>query len=116
MPTSTPWPGYTMRLNLKVPFAEKDQAKKLGARWDAARKIWYVEAKEDMSTFSRWSPTPHDASTDTAKTPKRVAVSARSASSGVQVGSNYVEHPRVCDCAPWDVCDACRATALSHPG
>lgn len=47
-----------MRTNLKVPFAEKDEAKKLGARWDAARKIWYVEDKLDMAPFSRWSPTP----------------------------------------------------------
>ena len=29
-------PENTMRFNLKVPFAEKDKAKKLGARWDAA--------------------------------------------------------------------------------
>ena len=36
-----------MRLNLKVPYAEKDQAKKLGARWDAGRKLWYVEGKAD---------------------------------------------------------------------
>lgn len=41
-----------MRTNLKVPFAEKDEAKKLGARWDAARKIWYVEDKLDMAPFS----------------------------------------------------------------
>lgn len=43
-----------MRTNLKVPFAEKDEAKKLGARWDATRKLWYVEDKEDMSPFARW--------------------------------------------------------------
>lgn len=28
-----------MRTNLKVPFAEKDEAKKLGARWDAAENL-----------------------------------------------------------------------------
>jgi hypothetical protein len=42
-----------MRTNLQVPFAEKDDAKKLGARWDAARKIWYVENKDDMTPFAR---------------------------------------------------------------
>lgn len=46
-----------MRLNLKVSFAEKDEAKKLGARWDAAQKIWYVEGKADMAPFAKWSPT-----------------------------------------------------------
>ncbi|TVO65770.1 DUF5710 domain-containing protein [Denitromonas ohlonensis] len=102
-----------MRLNLRVPFAEKDEAKKLGARWDAARKIWYVEGKDDVTSFSRWSPTPHDASTSAAPAPKRAPSKAQSTSSGVQIGSRYVESPRICDCAPWDVCDICRATALS---
>ena len=27
--------------NLKVPFNEKDQAKALGAKWDAELKLWY---------------------------------------------------------------------------
>ena len=98
-----------MRLNLKVPFAEKDQAKQLGARWDAARKTWYIEGMEDVSAFARWSPTPHDGAAPPVKTaPARRQVAAR-----VQTGANYVEHPRVCDCAPWEVCDACRPFALS---
>jgi hypothetical protein len=29
-----------MRFGLKVSFAEKDAAKKLGARWDAVAKVW----------------------------------------------------------------------------
>lgn len=106
-----------MRLNLKVPFAEKDEAKKLGARWDPARKLWYIENKEDLAPFSRWSPSPHDTAAETAQPQKRASV-ARQASSGfVHVGSKYVEHPRVCDCPPWEVCDACRSMALpEHAG
>lgn len=103
-----------MRLNLKVPFAEKDQAKKLGARWDANRKLWYVEGREDLSPFSRWSPTPHDASVGDVRAPKRAAVTSQDAAGKVHVGRHYVEHPRVCHCLPWDVCDKCRATALSN--
>lgn len=30
-----------LRIDLKVPFAEKDEAKQLGARWDGERKVWY---------------------------------------------------------------------------
>lgn len=45
-----------MRIDLTVPFEEKDQAKKLGARWDAARKVWYIENKEDLELFMRWIP------------------------------------------------------------
>lgn len=51
-PSSNPQrPRATM---LKVPYAEKDEAKKLGARWDAARKKWYVPQGVDVEPFSRW--------------------------------------------------------------
>lgn len=101
-----------MRLNLKVPFAEKDQAKKLGARWDARRKLWYVEGKEDVSAFARWSPTPHDASASEAPAPPRTAAGRNESSSAVHTGAQYVEQPRVCDCPPWEVCSKCRAIAF----
>lgn len=39
---------------LNVPYAEKDQAKALGARWDPAKKKWYVLNNIDMAIFSRW--------------------------------------------------------------
>ncbi len=45
-----------MRIDLKVPFAEKDTAKALGARWDAAMKIWYVKDIADLTPFLRWIP------------------------------------------------------------
>ena len=41
---------------LNVPFAEKDAAKRLGARWDAGRRQWYVVDVEDMRPFMRWMP------------------------------------------------------------
>jgi hypothetical protein len=40
---------------LNVPFAEKDEAKRLGARWDPARKKWYVPNGVDAEKFSRWA-------------------------------------------------------------
>ena len=40
---------------LNVPFAEKDEAKRLGARWDPARKKWYVPNGVDADQFSRWA-------------------------------------------------------------
>ena len=41
---------------LNVPFREKDEAKSLGARWDAPSKRWYIPSDygEDVSAFSRW--------------------------------------------------------------
>ena len=39
---------------LVVPFAEKDEAKALGARWNASAKKWYVPAEKDRELFKRW--------------------------------------------------------------
>lgn len=98
-----------MRTNLKVPFAEKDQAKKLGARWDAARKIWYVEGDVDLAPFARWSPTPHEGGTS-ALAPKKAVRSDQSAGHRI-VGSKYAEIPRVCACLPWEDCEKCKAAS-----
>jgi hypothetical protein len=117
IPPSSPPLQHIMRFNLKVPFAEKDAAKQLGARWDAAHKLWYVEDKADMTPFAKWSPTPRDASASSAPAvPGRPAVKAKAqtpAEGIVQVGSRYVELPRVCTCLPWEDCDKCRAVASS---
>lgn len=97
-----------MRLNLKVPFAEKDEAKKLGARWDAARKLWYIDDKTDVAAFIRWSPVPHDAAAGAGQASQRMPAPGKAASGLVVVGSRYVERPRVCACLPWEDCDQCR--------
>jgi len=44
------------RIDLAVPFAEKDEAKRLGARWDGERKTWYVPDGIDVRNFRRWVP------------------------------------------------------------
>lgn len=49
-----------MRINLNCPFSEKDEAKAHGARWDAARKVWYIENAEDLTPFMRWIGKPAD--------------------------------------------------------
>lgn len=41
-------------VNLKVPFNEKDQAKALGARWNAEIKQWYVPQGVDSKPFEKW--------------------------------------------------------------
>ena len=45
-----------MRIDLVTPFAEKEEAKALGARWDAAKKNWYVTDVEELTPFLRWIP------------------------------------------------------------
>lgn len=43
---------------LKVPYAEKDQAKALGAKWNAAEKVWFVPDGVDVVPFQKWLPRP----------------------------------------------------------
>jgi Domain of unknown function (DUF5710) len=49
-----PEPSKPAGAILNVPFAEKDEAKRLGARWDSAKKKWYVPLGTDLKAFSRW--------------------------------------------------------------
>jgi hypothetical protein len=39
---------------LNVPFADKDQAKALGAHWDADKKLWFVPAGLELAPFHAW--------------------------------------------------------------
>ncbi|WP_188142312.1 AAA domain-containing protein [Streptomyces cyaneochromogenes] len=54
------------RLYLNVPYAEKDEAKRLlGARWDSARRQWYVDADHvSREQASRWLPNRLDGDGD----------------------------------------------------
>ena len=42
--------------DLNVPFAEKEQAKALGARWNPGRKKWFVPDGQDIEPFKNWWP------------------------------------------------------------
>lgn len=96
-----------MRFNLKVPFAEKDTAKALGARWDAARKIWYVTDPRALSDFSAWMPQSEPPSAGAATVSVPVA-----APSHAGVFTDPARVQSLCDCAvlPWEHC------AHSRPG
>ena len=41
---------------LEVPFAEKDVAKQLGARWNPVLRKWYVPEGLDPAPFAAWRP------------------------------------------------------------
>ena len=44
------------RIDLHVPFAQKDDAKALGARWDSSRRTWYAPPGTTLADFQRWLP------------------------------------------------------------
>jgi putative DNA primase/helicase len=39
---------------LSVPYAQKDEARQAGAKWDRVAKKWYAPAGVERSTFARW--------------------------------------------------------------
>ena len=68
---------------LNVPFAQKDSAKALGAKWDAVNKKWYVPANKDITLFVQWQPQSgwlESPSTTTSK-PRARTVSTKTGSS-----------------------------------
>lgn len=57
------------RINLNVPFVQKDLAKELGARWDFANKVWYVPDGVDPAPFAHWLPPEAAPYADTSQSP-----------------------------------------------
>jgi len=43
------------RTYLFVPYAEREEAKALGACWDAVQKSWYVGSEADLAKFATWA-------------------------------------------------------------
>ena len=79
---------------LNVPFAQKDAAKALGARWDAANKKWYVSADKDIALFAQWqaqSGASASAAVTTSK-PKARAASSKTGSLANGVGPGVITH------------------------
>jgi hypothetical protein len=96
---------------LKVPYAEKDEAKALGARWNARRKAWYVPDGTDSQPFERWL-----AKDDGADKPARGA--GKASDSKVDsyvgkptVGEHYIELEH--DCNPFTECVQCRPALVA---
>ena len=42
------------RVDLHVPFADKNRVKALGARWDPIATTWYAPIGVDLAPFARW--------------------------------------------------------------
>lgn len=84
---------------LTVPFAEKDQAKSLGARWNAEKKKWYVPIGTDLAPFKKWVSTDGPQAERVSKTPSMEEV-------GLTItGDQFVERSH--DCIPWLPCPSC---------
>ena len=50
---------------LQTAYKDREHVKGLGARWDAARKQWYVPEGRDLAPFVSWLPAEYQASLTT---------------------------------------------------
>ena len=107
---------------LTVPYAEKDAAKALGARWNPTRRRWYVADGVATEPFAKWidgasasASTSASASAGGAARPGAKAGSGRvdSYQGKTVVGVNYVALDH--DCNPLEECPSCRQTLEGTP-
>lgn len=104
-----------MRVDLNVPFAEKDEAKSLGAWWDPARRTWFVKNAEDLTPFQRWFKKQQSSSHEVAHVPatsrqaKKAVMRAAKARARREAPrttqSAAKQHCGCYDVAPWDHCE-----------
>ncbi len=96
---------------LKVPYAEKDQAKALGARWNAQRKAWYVPDGADAAPFEQWWSDDAAGSAPLAGAGKSTVGKVDSYVGKPTVGAHYLvlEH----DCNPFVECAQCRPALVT---
>lgn len=90
-------------LFLNVPYAEKDEAKALGARWNPTKRRWYVPDGVATAAFAKWAGQGGDDLAPASGGAKRV--------DGYQgktvTGANYVALDH--DCNPFEACARCTA-------
>lgn len=90
-----------MRINLVTPFAEKDAVKALGARWDPAKKLWYITDVADLAPFMRWIP-----NLEAASEPSGGAAKVTAKQSPGVITKSAVVVPRCgCTVLPWVDCE-----------
>ena len=101
-----------MRIDLKVPYPEKDTAKALGARWDAAKKIWYVKDVSDLTPFLRWIPdvkaVPEGSSSGGTRQSTDIGKAPVVPTVGVITGPTVVAPHCGCNVQPWEDCEHSR--------
>lgn len=93
---------------LTVPYAEKDAAKALGARWNPTRKRWYVPDGVATEPFAKWLDGAPGGDAPSAK-PGRVD----SYQGKTVVGANYLELAH--DCNPLEPCPVCSGQLAGTP-
>jgi hypothetical protein len=103
---------YSPMVFLNVPYAEKDAAKTLGARWNPTKRRWYVPDGVATEPFAKWIDGAAVTSGSATAAPAR---SGRidSYQDKTMVGVNYVELTH--DCNPLEPCPVCGEQLAAMP-
>ena len=96
-----------MRTDLRVPFADKDEVKNLGAQWDSTKRTWYIENHSPLSDFAKWLPSP--LSSNQSNSFRNEARRKTGDTSYANVGNTYSPRPNACDCTLMWECEQCRS-------
>lgn len=88
---------------LNVPYAHKDAAKALGARWDAAQKKWYVPIDKDITAFAQWHSDFVPRRTNNSVSPKPPAskASLTKKTASANPNSGVFTYPSIPDFVPY---------------
>ena len=95
---------------LNVPYAEKDEARALGARWNPTRKRWYVPKGVAPDAFGKWMPEggaaePTDGKPGAGGSGGKAGGRVDAYAAKLVTGSLYVELAH--DCNPFEPCADC---------
>jgi hypothetical protein len=92
------------KIYLNVPFAQKDEAKALGARWDAIQKKWHAPVDKDIRLFAKWQIEPSAATLLRSTVPSsKISSTSKKTSTGVKTHAqdkNFVAYSG--DLPPWN--------------
>ena len=92
------------KIYLNVPFAQKDEAKALGARWDPAPKKWFVPADKDITLFAKWQTESGAVKSPATKTSaSQSSPPSKNNSAGVKTHATIKDFVAyIGDTPPWD--------------
>lgn len=93
---------------LTVPYAEKDAAKTLGARWNLTRRRWYVPDGVATEPFAKWLDGAPVADGAPAKAGRVDSYQGKTV-----VGIHYLELAH--DCDPMQACPDCTQKMANTP-
>lgn len=94
-------------MSLAVPYAEKDSAKKLGAKWNPEARVWYAPDAQVAFACKKWWPAGLKVKGPAQmpkKPPKQQHRPAKNPDGSwpKNVGSEFEEYDCVCGLPPWD--------------